>query len=107
MSERVPPIPPVSGPEPARRGARMLVLRRRPERDPEDEAEPEDAAESLPPERPSSAGVKAQLLGERPRRGLKGGQEVLEQARSTYLQNEFSGLRDRRPRKGQITKTEV
>jgi hypothetical protein len=32
---------------------------------------------------------------------------VLEQARSTYLQNEYAGPNDRRPRKGQITRTEI
>lgn len=107
MNDRVPPIPPTSGPDPVRRGARMLVLRRRLETYAEGGAEPEDAAEPLPPEQPSVAAVKAQILGERPRRGLKGGQQVLEQARSTYLQNEYSGRRDRRPPKGRITKTSI
>jgi hypothetical protein len=51
--------------------------------------------------------VGAQLLGEKPRRGLRAGPEVLEQARSTYLQNEYSGAHDRRPRKGQLTKAEI
>ncbi|MDP8916119.1 MAG: hypothetical protein M3M95_02735 [Pseudomonadota bacterium] len=107
MSHRIPPVSPVSGADPVRRGARMLVLRRRLESYAEGKAEPEDEAPPVAPERPTAAGVKAQLLDERPRRGLKGGPEVLEQARATYLQNEFSGRRDRRPRKGQITKTEV
>ena len=84
----------------------MLVLRRRMDRYAEGEPEPE-VAEPLAPERPSAAAVKAQLMGEKPRRGLKGGPEVLEQARSTYLQNEYSGRRDRRPPKGQITKTSI
>jgi len=107
MSDRVPPIPPISPTEPLRRGAgRMLVLRRRMDRYAQGEPEPE-SAEPLAPERPTAAAVKAQLLGEKPRRGLKGGPEVLEQARSTYLQNEYSGRHDRRPRKGRITKTEV
>jgi len=85
----------------------MLVLRKRLEDHPEGREEPEEEAASLPPETPSAAGVKAQLLGERPRRGLKGGSEVLEQARTAYLQNEYSGPRDRRPRKGLITKTSI
>lgn len=85
----------------------MVVLRKRLETYAEGPAEPEDVAETLAPDAPSTAGVAAQLLGERPRRGLKGGQQMLEQARSTYLQNEYSGRRDRRPAKGRITKTEV
>ena len=107
MTDRVPPVAPVSGPEPVRRGSRMLVLRKRLQGYADGRPELEDEAAPIPPERPTAAGVDAQLLGERPRRGLKGGPEVLEQARSTYLQNEYSGRRDRRPRKGQITKTEV
>ena len=61
-----------------------------------------------PPTRPSLAGVQAQLLGQPgQKRGLKGGKEVLEKARATYLEREFSGRYERRPRKGKITKTEV
>jgi hypothetical protein len=41
------------------------------------------------------------------KRGLKGGQEVLDQARSTYLSSEYSGQADRRPRAGQVKKTEI
>jgi hypothetical protein len=85
----------------------MLVLRKRLENYAQGGSEPADAAETLAPDPASVAGVAAQLLGERPRRGLKGGQQMLEQARSTYLQNEYSGRRDRRPAKGLITKTEV
>lgn len=82
----------------------MLVLRERLE-------EQADAPDPAPSRRaatpPPPGAVGAQLLGERPRRGLRAGPEVLEQARSTYLQNEFSGSRDRRPRKGLITRTDV
>jgi hypothetical protein len=53
------------------------------------------------------AGFTAQVLGEAPRRGLKGGPETLERARATYLGTEYSGGADRRPKKGRITKTEV
>ena len=57
---------------------------------------------------PAPAGVQAQLLGQDgQKRGLKGGSEVLDKARATYLEREFSGRFDRRPRKGKITKTEV
>ena len=61
-----------------------------------------------PEKRPTLAGLQAQLLGQPgQKRGLKGGSEVLEKARATYLEREFSGRFDRRPRKGRITKTEV
>jgi hypothetical protein len=56
---------------------------------------------------PADAGLTAQLLGEGPRRGLKGGAETLGRARATYLGTEYSGPADRRPKKGRITKTDV
>jgi hypothetical protein len=40
-------------------------------------------------------------------RGLRGGQNVLDTARHTYLQTEFSGPDDRRLQAGKITKTDV
>lgn len=86
----------------------MLVLRKRLEQYASGGEEPEDRAEAAAPAAGApEAAVRAQLMGERSRRGLRGGPEVLEQARSTYLQNEYSGRRDRRPRKGLITKTEI
>ena len=103
MADPVPPVSATSAARAVRRG-RMLVLRERLE---EHAAGPEapETQRSAAPLRPGA--VAAQLLGERPRRGLRAGPEVLEQARSTYLQNEFSGARDRRPRKGQLTRTDV
>jgi hypothetical protein len=65
------------------------------------------AASAAAPRPGSVSAVGAQLLGEKPRRGLRAGPEVLDQARSTYLSNEYSGARDRRPRKGQLTRTEI
>ena len=64
------------------------------------------------PSRASRAGAGvsffAQVLGQPGRkRGLKGGQPVLDEARSTYLETEWSGPNDRRVRPGKITKTEV
>ena len=56
---------------------------------------------------PVDAAFAAQLLAGAPRRGLKGGPETLEQARTTYLQNEYSGPADRRAKKGRGTKTEI
>jgi hypothetical protein len=41
------------------------------------------------------------------RRGLKGGPPVLKQARSAYLETEYSGPNDRRPPAGLLRKTEI
>ena len=49
----------------------------------------------------------AQVLGEGERRGLKGGPETLDRARTTYLETEWSGPNDRRHARGRITKTEI
>ena len=50
----------------------------------------------------------AQVLGQKgQKRGLKGGPPVLDAARATYLGAEYSGGRDRRPRIGKATQTEV
>ena len=38
-------------------------------------------------------------------RGLRGGRKVLDDARSAYLEAQWSGPRDRRARSGRITKT--
>ena len=96
-------------PEPLRRGRALVVLRNRLESYAEGgEASASDALPKKPEKRPSRAEVQAHLLGQDgQKRGLKGGQEVLEKARSTYLEREYSGRFDRRPRKGRITKTEV
>jgi hypothetical protein len=37
------------------------------------------------------------------KRGLRGGKEVLDAARTTYLKTEWSGPADRRPREGLLT----
>ncbi len=41
------------------------------------------------------------------KRGLRGGPETLERAKTTYLKSEYSGPNDRRPRPGQVTRTEI
>ena len=75
--------------------------------------EPEPLRERVraatPQGRRAAAGAyDAQVLGQDGvKRGLRGGQEVLNNARSTYLNNEFSGPNDRRPPKGVITKKEI
>lgn len=63
----------------------------------------EAAAKPLP-----DPAFEAQRLGQPgQKRGLKGGQEVLNQARSTYLRSEYSGQAERRPNPGKTTKTEI
>ena len=56
----------------------------------------------------SAAAFAAQLYGQvGQKRGLKGGQPVLDDARAAYLEAEFSGQRDRRIRTGRFTKTKI
>lgn len=50
---------------------------------------------------PHDPAFSAQLLGQDgQKRGLRGGAPVLNAARSTYLETKYSGVADRRPRKG-------
>jgi len=50
----------------------------------------------------------AQIIGQGgAKRGLRGGPETLDKARSSYLGTEWSGDADRRPPTGRITKTEI
>lgn len=49
----------------------------------------------------------AQVLGGGEKRGLRGGPETLDRAKSTYLRSEYSGPNDRRPAPGRVTKTEI
>jgi hypothetical protein len=52
--------------------------------------------------------LEAHLIAQTARtRGLRSGQKVLETARQTYLETEWSGPNDRRTRAGQITRTKV
>ena len=56
----------------------------------------------------AEAAFTAQVLGQTgQKRGLKGGQPVLEQARSAYLEAAYSGPLDRRPPPGRVTKTDI
>ena len=90
-SDRARPAPPETPNLPA-------VIVHAPEPEPD---EPERTAAA-------AAGYAAQVLGQEvSRRGLRGGPQVLESARSAYLDAEFSGRNDRRMRKGRITKTEI
>jgi hypothetical protein len=57
---------------------------------------------------PDAATFTAQIMGQTgARRGLKGGPPVLKQARSAYLETEYSGEHDRRPPAGLLRKTKV
>jgi hypothetical protein len=112
------PISPVNGPSGARRVGRRSA----------DGDEAPDAAggqadaggarlpaviEPAPQPAPRSrraaiAAFAAHLMGQGgQKRGLRGGPETLDKARSTYLETEWSGPADRRLRSGRITKTEV
>ena len=56
----------------------------------------------------ASATFAAQLPGQPgAKRGLRGGPEVIDGARSAYLQTEFLGPGDRRRAKGRAAKTEI
>lgn len=59
------------------------------------------------PTPPADATYAAQLLSGGEKRGLKGGPETLERAKTTYLKSEYSGSSDRRPRPGRVTRTEI
>ena len=67
----------------------------------------ERTAATDPAAKPGAA-FAAQVMGQTgQKRGLRGGPQVLDHARSTYLGAEWSGHADRRPPKGVITKTEI
>jgi hypothetical protein len=66
------------------------------------------AAEPHPAPTQPPTNVDAHLIAQEARvRGLRGGQKVLEAARHTYLETEWSGPSDRRLQVGRITKTDV
>lgn len=111
------PVDPIRRPEPPRRSE--IVSDRRTGRDrrrfnAEGEAAADAEAARPEPQPCVSEDLKAgpsqfyaQLLGGGPRRGLKGGAETLEEARHTYLENEFSGPADRRPKKARAIDEEI
>jgi hypothetical protein len=74
---------------------------------PDGEDAPEQAV-GPKPAGPATAPFAAQMMGQGGiKRGLRGGKEVLDAARSSYLENEYSGPNDRRPPKGLLKKTEI
>jgi len=69
-----------------------------------DPASPAATTASLDP----SAAFAAQMMGQTgQRRGLKGGPPVLDAARATYLEAEYSGEKNRRPVAGLVKKTDI
>jgi hypothetical protein len=72
----------------------------------EDDAPP--PRQEPPPHREGFAAFAAHVMGQPgQKRGLRGGQEVLDAARSTYLGTEYSGPADRRPQTGLLKKTKI
>ncbi len=70
---------------------------------------PGPAAAAARPDAPGSpAAFAAQLMGQTgQRKGLRGGPPVLDAARSSYLNTEYSGDNDRRPPLGRGKRTDV
>ena len=104
------PIDPIRRANAARRALPALRDADRPEADGEDVTfvRDEEPAPAPPPRKSGFATFAAHLMGQSgQKRGLRGGQEVLDAARSTYLGTEYSGEADRRPRAGLIKKTEI
>ncbi len=55
-----------------------------------------------------ASAFSAQMIGQSTRRrGLKAGPPILQEAKSAYLETEFSGPRDRRTRAGRVARTDV
>jgi hypothetical protein len=72
---------------------------------------PVDAPRTIPPlaaRAPGEAAFAAHMLGQDGmKRGLRAGPELFETAQSTYVSTEWSGMKDRRARKGRIARTEA
>lgn len=111
----VSPTGPITGVDPIdpRQRDRRQQDRRKPQPSPEKalvatgvEVKTSAKPASIPP--PPPAAFAAQVLGQPGKKhGLKGGPEVLDAARSTYLSREFSGAKDRRPSPGVRRKAEI
>jgi hypothetical protein len=105
------PIDPIQRAQAARRALPAPRDTDRPETDGDEDVtfvRDEQPAPPPPPRRGAFATFAAHIMGQTgQKRGLRGGQEVLDTARSTYLGTEYSGPADRRPRAGLIKKTEI
>ena len=75
---------------------------------PSNDAQPRASSAATKAASPGAGAFEAQLLTQGTiKRGLRGGQEVLDAARTSYLKAEWSGPADRRPRQGIVTKTKI
>ncbi|MBC7670602.1 MAG: hypothetical protein H7236_19560 [Gemmatimonadaceae bacterium] len=104
------PIDPIRRAQAARRTLPAPRDTDRPETDGEEDVTfvRDEAPAPPPPRRGAFATFAAHVMGQSgQKRGLRGGQEVLDAARSTYLGTEYSGQADRRLRAGRIKKTEI
>jgi hypothetical protein len=105
------PIDPLRRPGPVRRALPAPRDGQRPEGEEEVVFIVEDDApppRQEPPRREGFAAFAAHVMGQSgQKRGLRGGQEVLDTARSTYLGTEYSGPADRRPQTGLLKKTKI
>ncbi|WP_029908745.1 hypothetical protein [Caulobacter sp. UNC358MFTsu5.1] len=104
------PIDPIRRAQAARRALPAPRDADRPEADGEEDVTfvRDEQPAPPPPRRGAFATFAAHLMGQSgQKRGLRGGQEVLDAARSTYLGTEYSGPADRRPKAGLIKKTEI
>ncbi len=103
------PVGPVSrAPRPRRVGVRaFLPVLLSAERGGESNEGPGLGPELRPRPGGDAAAFAAQVIGGPPKRGLRGGPETLDHARSAYLEAEWSGEADRRNQRGRIAKREV
>jgi hypothetical protein len=102
------PIDPIRRPGPARRALPAPRDSYRPEDEEEEVVYVREEQPAPPPRKSGFATFAAHLMGQSgQKRGLRGGQEVLDSARSTYLGTEYSGEADRRPKAGLLKKTEI
>lgn len=107
------PIDPIRRSGPARRALMAPKDHALSEAEAEDvvfvrDEQPTPPPRTAPPRRGAFATFAAHVMGQSgQKRGLRGGQEVLDSARTTYLGTEYSGEADRRPRTGLLKKTEI
>lgn len=72
------------------------------------EPQPRTRARAEAPAPESFTTFTAHIYGQTgQKRGIRAGQTAIDQARSTYLETEYSGPDDRRPPKGLLKKTKI
>lgn len=111
MPEPIDPVRPVKEDRrnaPRRRGERRTAGQAVVANLPAVIAQPEPAPAPTSAAVPGPSAFAAQVLGQSgQKRGLRGGPPVLDAARSTYLETEWSGPNDRRPGRGAVAKTHI